>query len=138
MSGSDLLAFMSFGVGEMLVVAVVALLVFGGRLPEVMHSLGKAYAKFRRSMNEMTHPIRQEMRNLDIRAATRRPPAPKKKTEEALPAPADEPPPYTTPDESVPLTRGEDEIRPAPQSGAEPAGHDVTSGGGAADEPPPV
>jgi len=57
-------AFMSFGLGEMLVVAVIALLVFGGNLPDVMRTFGQTYAKFRRAMHEFTRPVREEMRDL--------------------------------------------------------------------------
>ena len=43
-------AFMSFGFAEILLVAVVALLVFGGNLPDVMRNLGRSYAKLRQSL----------------------------------------------------------------------------------------
>ena len=41
------------GVGELLVVLVIVLLVFGpGRLPEVMGSLGKGMQEFRKGLRE--------------------------------------------------------------------------------------
>jgi len=64
------LAFLSPGIGEMLIIAVAALLVFGGHLPDVMRNLGRTYAKFRHGMNEVTHPLRQEMRRIDLEAAS--------------------------------------------------------------------
>lgn len=58
------LAFMSFGFTEILVVGVVALLVFGGRLPEVMRNVGQAYAKFRQGLHEISKPVRDELRSV--------------------------------------------------------------------------
>ena len=49
-----------FGVGpmELFVVALVALLLFGNRLPSVMRSLGTGLSEFRRGMNEISKDIR--------------------------------------------------------------------------------
>ena len=42
-----------FGIGELLVVLVIVLVVFGaGRLPEVMGSLGKGVQSFKRGLKE--------------------------------------------------------------------------------------
>ena len=127
-------AFLSMGLSEMIVVAVVALLVFGGRLPEVMHTLGKTYAKFRRGMSELSNPIRHEMRRLDEQARAPRPSTPDRGN---VPA-ADEPPPYEVPADVEPA-RDADVRKQAAESAPQ---RDVplppTSGGGAADEPPPV
>jgi sec-independent protein translocase protein TatA len=42
-----------FGVGELLIVLVIILVVFGaGRLPEVMGSLGKGIQSFKRGVSE--------------------------------------------------------------------------------------
>jgi len=42
-----------FGIGELLVVLVIVLVVFGaGRLPEVMGSLGKGVQSFKRGLRE--------------------------------------------------------------------------------------
>ena len=45
------IAFWSPGPGEMLVLAVVALLLYGGNLPEVARSWGKSFAEFRRGLS---------------------------------------------------------------------------------------
>lgn len=45
------LAFWSPGPAEMLVLAVVALLLYGGNLPEVARSWGKSFAEFRRGLS---------------------------------------------------------------------------------------
>lgn len=66
------LAFLSIGFPEMLVIGFVALLVFGGRLPEVMRDLGRSYARLRESMSQLSRPIREEMNRLD-----RPPPSPR-------------------------------------------------------------
>lgn len=60
------LAFFDIGFGEMLVVGFVALLLFGGRLPEVMRSLGGAYRNFRRGVDDLT---RQTSKVLDVRSS---------------------------------------------------------------------
>lgn len=58
------LAFWSPGPAEMLVLAVVALLLYGGNLPEVARSWGKSFAEFRRGLtgfqNELNEVIYSE------------------------------------------------------------------------------
>ena len=51
-----------FGVGpmEMLIVSLVALLLFGNRLPSVMRSLGSGLSEFKRGLNEVTKEIKDE------------------------------------------------------------------------------
>mgnify|MGYP000848883836 FL=1 len=48
-----------FGIGptEMCVVCLVALLLFGNRLPSVMRALGKGISEFKHGMNEITKEI---------------------------------------------------------------------------------
>lgn len=47
--------------GEIMVLLIVAILVFGGRLPDVARKVARAIGEFRRGMNE-------EMRRLDAHA----------------------------------------------------------------------
>jgi len=125
------------GLGEMIVVAVVALLVFGGRLPEAMHNLGRSYAKFRRGLDEITHPIRQELQRFDVTSPLHAVPQPRRPALARKPAkppvePAEgtiatTPRPEATPD----TVTGE---RPAPPPPRSPSPADI----GADDEPPPV
>ncbi len=46
----------NLGMGEILVVLVVALLVFGGRLPQVGRSLGRGLSEFRRGLKGLPGP----------------------------------------------------------------------------------
>ena len=43
----------SISVGEIVVIFLVALIVFGGRLPEAARSAGKIYRQFRKSLTDM-------------------------------------------------------------------------------------
>lgn len=81
MSAAPALAiFGGLGFAEMLVIVFISILVFGGRLPEVLRNLGQAYARVRRAIHDMSRPIRDE-----IQRATTLPPAP---PPGILPAPA--------------------------------------------------
>jgi len=46
----------NLGIGEILVVLVVALLVFGGRLPEVGRSLGRSIVEFKQGLKALPGP----------------------------------------------------------------------------------
>lgn len=124
----SVLAFLSLGFSEMLVIGVVGLLVFGGRLPDVMQGLGRTYGKFRRGMNDLAHPIRQEMRNLDVTS----PPPPSVPTGNDADATRQPPPLYTPSNDAIPA--GGETSSPA----IKPLARPPASHGGAADEPPPV
>ena len=53
-----------FGIGpmEMLVVGIVAVILFGNRLPEVARSLGRSLTEFKKGMQE----FEQEVKDLDL------------------------------------------------------------------------
>lgn len=55
------IAFLDFGFSELILVGVVALLVFGGNLPDVMRTLGRNYAKLRQTLREFSAPVRDEI-----------------------------------------------------------------------------
>ncbi len=56
-----------FGVGdaELLILAVVALLLFGSKLPSVMHSLGKSLSQLKRGMNDVRENVRKNIEESD-------------------------------------------------------------------------
>ncbi len=122
------IAFMSFGLGEMLVVAVIALLVFGGNLPDVMRTLGRTYARFRGAMHEFSRPVRDEMRQL-----TRLP--------NEAPVPHDPPSADLPPDQADARLRGEDEAddeHAAANPWISEAAQDIGTPDEEVDEPPPA
>jgi sec-independent protein translocase protein TatA len=54
-----LVAFWSPGPGEMLLLALVALLLYGGDLPEVARTWGKSFAEFRRSLSGIQRDLNE-------------------------------------------------------------------------------
>ncbi|MCX5632550.1 MAG: twin-arginine translocase TatA/TatE family subunit [Phycisphaerae bacterium] len=53
----NIMAWGSIGWAELLVVLVIALLIFGKRLPDVARSLGKSLTEFKKGMNETKDEI---------------------------------------------------------------------------------
>ena len=47
------------GTGELMVILVLALLMFGGRLPDVARNLGRSVAELKRGFSETTRPLRE-------------------------------------------------------------------------------
>jgi sec-independent protein translocase protein TatA len=52
-----------FGIGtpELMIVGVVALLLFGNRLPSVMRSLGKGISEFKQGMDEINTDVHKTL-----------------------------------------------------------------------------
>jgi TatA/E family protein of Tat protein translocase len=75
--------------GELLVLAVVAVIIFGGRLPSVARRIGGAIGEFRRGMSD-------EMRRIDLPA------------EPELPAPSWRKPPGEEEESKVEQPRAEE------------------------------
>lgn len=84
-----LLAF-SFGPSEMVLLGIIAVLLFGQRLPEVGRSLGKSLMELRKSFDGIQSELRSAMNDTSRPAA--RQPAAAEDREEAT-APKFEPPP---------------------------------------------
>jgi sec-independent protein translocase protein TatA len=49
---------------ELIVVAVIAVLLFGSKLPDVARSLGGSYREFRRGLNDMQQQFREVEREV--------------------------------------------------------------------------
>jgi TatA/E family protein of Tat protein translocase len=58
------------GMPEMVVIAVIALIIFGPRkLPELGKSLGKSIAEFKRASNELKNTLEDEIRSEELQDA---------------------------------------------------------------------
>ena len=58
------------GMPEMVIIAVVALIIFGPRkLPELGKSLGKSIAEFKRASNELKNTLEDEIRTEELNDA---------------------------------------------------------------------
>jgi sec-independent protein translocase protein TatA len=56
-----LVAFLTPGPGEMLLLALVALLLYGGDLPEVARSWGKTFAELRRNFSHIQRDLNESI-----------------------------------------------------------------------------
>jgi Sec-independent protein translocase protein TatA len=91
------LAFLNLGGSELLVFGVIALLVFGDKLPDVMRNLGKAYVKLRHGLTEASRPVREEMARIEREAMRPEPPAPSSSPHAHPPVDAQSPYPTNAP-----------------------------------------
>jgi Tat protein translocase TatB subunit len=58
------------GMPEMIVIAVIALIIFGPRkLPELGKSLGKSLAEFKRASNDLKNTLEEEIRTEELQEA---------------------------------------------------------------------
>lgn len=89
------------GMPEMVVIAVIALIIFGPRkLPELGKSLGKSIAEFKRASNELKHTLEDEIRTEELQEARKSaqvPPTPSVPSSAAAPAATTAPEGETTP-----------------------------------------
>ncbi len=101
--------FGGMGMGEMLVVGIIALLLFGNKLPEVAKSLGKGFMEFKRGMMGLEDEVRTAVHTSPPPAPTSRP-VPEEEQEE-LTAPKFEPPvPRATADAEPAETKEESQV----------------------------
>ncbi|MGC8722530.1 MAG: twin-arginine translocase TatA/TatE family subunit [Acidobacteriota bacterium] len=105
------------GSGELLLILVVALLLFGPqKLPELGKSLGRAIREFKRATQELQETIEREVEDIK-RTATVEPPA--ERPSGALPAPSYRPPAETA---TAPVSSPADQERrdALPATGSQP------------------
>lgn len=72
---SQLLGFFglgSLGVGELMLIAIVAVVLFGGKLPEVARTLGGTYQQFRKGLSDIQSTIKKDL-DLDAESLKRLP-----------------------------------------------------------------
>jgi sec-independent protein translocase protein TatA len=86
-----------FGLGplEILVIAAIAVMIYGKRLPEVGQTFGKTVGQLRRQWQAMSHEFEMAA-NLDSQSAPQRSPAVRRVSDEGGPtvaSPKFEPPP---------------------------------------------
>ena len=63
---SKLLLFGTLGGQEIIIIALVILLLFGGKkIPELMHGLGKGVSQFKKGMNDIEKEINAEPDKID-------------------------------------------------------------------------
>ena len=58
---ASLLAIMGLGPMELVIVGIVVLLLFGSRLPSVMHSMGKGITQFKKGLNDTSEDDTKEV-----------------------------------------------------------------------------
>ncbi len=68
MALNQILAFFNLGTSEIIIIALMILLLFGGRkIPELMRGLGKGIKSFRQGMNEvegeLKKPLEEDKKN---------------------------------------------------------------------------
>lgn len=69
---SPLVAFLqNIGSFELIIVFIVALIIFGNKLPEVVRSASKTFGQFKRGMQEASDQVRREMEQAAVEADPR-------------------------------------------------------------------
>lgn len=61
-------AMFSPGPVQMMIVLLIALLLFGNRLPSVMRSLGRSITEFKKGVNDVDHEVRGALKDADEKA----------------------------------------------------------------------
>lgn len=57
------LMFLNLGAGEIIVIALVVLLLFGGKkIPELMHGIGKGVKSFKDGMSDIESEIKKDVK----------------------------------------------------------------------------
>lgn len=72
MLGYPVLAFMDIGGGEFVVIVVVALMLYGGRLPEVARNVGRTVGELKRVADRLSREFREGMDTEDYQSPFQR------------------------------------------------------------------
>ena len=66
MTLNGILAIFNLGPGEIIIVLLIVLLLFGGKkIPELMRGLGKGVKSFKQGMNEVEDELKKPLEDLD-------------------------------------------------------------------------
>lgn len=77
------MGFGSFGFGEILIVLVIVLLLFGAkRIPEIAGSMGKGIREFKKSINEVQNSVQADLTHTERDRLRAEPPRPVAQAEE--------------------------------------------------------
>ena len=60
------------GISEMVLIGIVAILLFGGKLPEVARNIGRSYGELRKGLTELKSTINSEIDHADRDSANRK------------------------------------------------------------------
>lgn len=66
------LLFMNLGAPEIIIIAIIVLLLFGGKkIPELMHGIGKGVKSFKDGMNNVEEEIKKDINKTDNKDAAK-------------------------------------------------------------------
>lgn len=62
------LLFLNLGAGEIIIIALIVLLLFGGKkIPELMHGIGKGVKNFKEGISDIENEIKRDVNFTDVK-----------------------------------------------------------------------
>ena len=58
---------MNIGTPEIIVIMILALILYGKRLPEIMRAVGKGYAEFMKSLNNIQDDLKKSVEDMEAK-----------------------------------------------------------------------